>query len=433
MGLALMEAWGGADRATVLRRLACTILLAGLCLGAATAPAARAAPGMQLGLVDDSFLYWMQPSLNSALDLGVRVVRVNALWSPNPGYAYSVGGLRFTGAVRELAENAHGWDVQVVVSFYPSRARDAPQDDASRHQFCAAAAQLALTQPQITSFIIGNEPNTARYWQPQFNPDGSPASPQSYFQTVALCYDMLHAVRPNINVVGPATSDRGGDNPHAASNISVSPGAFIAGLGRAYRASGRTTPIFDTIDHHPYPLTAAERPWKRHPDKRVIGEGDLNRLVAAYQSAFAGTGQPAPGRCVRGRCIGIWYTEDGFQTRADPTLASRYTGAETDKLALLPSSPAETGPLPAAASRAPSQTQQLDDAISLAYCQPYVQAFFNFQLDDEVSLAGWQAGLLYIGGVPKPSYDLFRTLSYDVRAGKIDCSRYASAVAGTSG
>ena len=96
-----------------------------------------------------------------------------------------------------------------------------------------------------------------------------------------------------------------------------------------------------------------------------------------------------------------------------------------------PTSPAETGPLPAATSRAPSQTQQLDDAISLAYCQPYVQAFFNFQLDDEESLAGWQAGLLYVGGVPKPSYDLFRTLSYDVRAGKIDCSRYAAAVRGT--
>ena len=414
-----------------MRRFACTLLLTAICLSAAAASGAQAAPGMQLGLVDDSFLYWMRPSLNSALDLGVRVVRVNALWSPNPGYAYSNGGLRFTGAVRDLAENAHGWDVQVVVSFYPGRAAWAPQDDASRHQFCAAAQQLALAQPQITAFIIGNEPNTSRYWQPQFNADGSPASPQSYFQTVALCYDMLHAVRPGINVVGPATSDRGDDNPRAKSNISMSPGAFIAGLGRAYKASGRTTPIFDTIDHHPYPLTAAERPWKRHADKRVIGEGDLSRLVAAYQSAFAGTAQPAPGRCVRGRCIGIWYTEDGFQTKPDPSVAAGYSGTETDKLALAPTSPPETGPLPAPTSHAPSQTQQLQDAISLAYCQPYVQAFFNFQLDDEAPLSGWQAGLLYVGGTPKPSYDLFRTLSYDVSAGKIDCTRYASAVRGS--
>ena len=108
--------------------------------------------------------------------------------------------------------------------------------------------------------------------------------------------------------------------------------------------------------------------------------------MAAYQWAFAGTAQPVPGRCVKGRCIGIWYTEDCFQTRPDVSLTSRYGGTETDKLALPAAGPAETGPLPPATSHAPSQTQQLTDAISLAYCQPY-----------------------------------------DVRAGKIDCSRYASA------
>ena len=414
-----------------MRRVAaCLLLVLGLCLAAARAPAAQASPGMRVGIDDDSFLYWMDPSLRYALDLGVRIVRVNALWSPSRGSAYSLGGLRLTGALRQLADNAHGWNIQVVVSFYPARAVDAPQDDASRRQFCGAAAQLVQQQPQIVAIVIGNEPNTARYWQPQYNADGSPASPQSYFQTVALCYDMLHAVDPGINVVGPATSDRGNDNPRATSNVSISPGAFIAGLGRAYRASGRTKPIFDTIDHHPYPLTAAERPWKQHADTRVIGEGDLNRLVAAYQSAFAGTGQPAPGRCVAGRCIAVWYTEDGFQTRIDPSLARAYRNVETDKQAVAPDSPPETGPLPPAASRAPSQTQQLRDAISLAYCQPYVQAFFNFQLLDEASLAGWQSGLLYTNLTYKPSYPLFHDLTYDARAGKIDCSRYAPALQG---
>jgi len=429
MGLALTKVCGAADRAG-LRRVACLLFLLGLCFAAGRAPAAQASPGMRLGIDDDSFLYWMDPSFRYALDLGVRIVRVNAEWSPSPGSAYSLGGLRFTGALRRLAENAHGWDLQVVVSFYPARGVDAPQDDASRRQFCGAAAQLVQQQPQIVAIIIGNEPNTARYWQPQFNADGSPASPQSYFQTVALCYDMLHAVDPGIDVVGPATSDRGNDNPHAVSNVSVSPRAFVAGLGRAYRASGRRTPIFDTIDHHPYPLTAAERPWKRHADTRVIGEGDLNRLVAAYQAAFAGTGQPAPGRCVAGRCIGIWYTEDGFQTKIGPPVSGAYRNIETDKQAVAPDSTPETGPLPAATSRAPSQTQQLRDAVSLAYCQPYVQAFFNFQLLDEASLAGWQSGLLYANVVQKPSYPLFRELSYDVRAGKIDCSRYAAALRG---
>jgi len=162
----------------------------------------------------------------------------------------------------------------------------------------------------------------------------------------------------------------------------------------------------------------------------VIGEGDLSRLVAAYQSAFAGTNQPVPGRCVANRCIGIWYSEDGFQTRIDPSLAGNYRNVETDKLAVPADSPPETGPLPPATSRAPSQTQQLRDAVSLAYCQPYVQAFFNFQLDDEASLAGWQAGLMYANGQPKPGFAWYAVLSYDVSAGKIDCSRYASALRG---
>ena len=347
-------------------------------------------------------------------------MRVNALWSP--------GGVRYADAVHTLAENAHGWDVQVVVAFYPGRARDVPQTDAARQSFCQAAAHLVLAYPQISSIIIGNEPNSSAYWQPQFNADGTPASPQAYFQTAALCYDLLHAARPAINVVGPATSSNGNDNPHATTHAGLSPVSFIAALGKAYRASGRRTPIFDTIDHHPYPLNAAERPWKKHADERVIGEGDLTRLVAAYQTAFAGTAQPAPGRCVAGRCVSIWYTEDGFQTRPDAAHASLYRGTETDKLALPADSPPETGPLPAAGSRAPSQTQQLRDAVSLAACQPYVTAFYSFQLTDEISLPGWQSGLLWADGSHKPSYDVFKSLTYAARAGTIDCSRYAAAL-----
>jgi len=376
---------------------------------------------MQLGVVDDSFLYKSIDSLHAALDLGLRTVRVNAIWTPP-------GGLRLADAMQTLAENAHGWDVQVVVAFYPDRARDVPLTDAARQSFCQSAAHLVLAYPQITAIIIGNEPNSGSYWQPQFNADGTPASPAAYFQTAALCYDLVHAARPSMNVVGPATSSNGNDNPHAATHAGLSPGAFVAALGKAFRASGRKTPIFDTIDHHPYPLNAAERPWRKHTDKRVIGEGDYKRLVADYQAAFAGTAQPVPGRCVAGRCVSLWYTEDGFQTKPDAAHAALYHGTEPDKLALPPDSPPETGPLPPAASHAPSQTQQLRDAVSLAYCQPYVTAFYSFQLTDESSLGGWQSGLLWVNGAHKPSYDLFRQLTYAARAGAIDCSRYAPAL-----
>ena len=53
----------------------------------------------------------------------------------------------------------------------------------------------------------------------------------------------------------------------------------------------------------------------------------------------------------------------------------------------------------------PDQASQLKDAVELAYCQPAVGAFFNFQFIDEVGLGGWQSGLLWADGTPKPSYE----------------------------
>ena len=41
---------------------------------------------------------------------------------------------------------------------------------------------------------------------------------------------------------------------------------------------------------------------------------------------------------------------------------------------------------------APDQATQLSDALQVAYCQPAVAAFFNFELADEANLGGWQSG-----------------------------------------
>ena len=47
---------------------------------------------------------------------------------------------------------------------------------------------------------------------------------------------------------------------------------------------------------------------------------------------------------------------------------------------------------------------QLADAIKIAYCQPLVGAYFNFHLVDEKDLAGWQSGVYWADGTPKPAY-----------------------------
>ena len=48
-------------------------------------------------------------------------------------------------------------------------------------------------------------------------------------------------------------------------------------------------------------------------------------------------------------------------------------------------------------------------------------AFFNFQLRDDPNLVGWQSGVLYADGTPKPAYDLLRDALRDVAAGTVAC------------
>jgi hypothetical protein len=184
----------------------------------------------------------------------------------------------------------------------------------------------------------------------------------------------VHALQPAANVI--ATSA-----PHAR------PGDWYAAVGKAYRASGRTQPIFDTIGHNAYPQSSSESPSARH--RHAIDEGDLERLVAALKKAF-GTVPP------------IWYLEDGFQTAGTPPL---YSGVETENK---PVSEDE-------------QAAQLNAAVRLAYCQAGVTGFFNFELRDDASLSGWQSGLLRPDWSAKPAFVAFLQAIAAAEAGTIEC------------
>ena len=67
----------------------------------------------------------------------------------------------------------------------------------------------------------------------------------------------------------------------------------------------------------------------------------------------------------------------------------------------------------------------MTDALRVAYCQPGVAAFFNFEIADEPSLDGWQSGLLWTDGTPKPSYNAFKTTTRALTARQVDCAHYA--------
>ena len=110
--------------------------------------------------------------------------------------------------------------------------------------FCAWAAQVATLVQRwgIHDFIVWNEPNTALYWSPQ---DAS--APAKYEALLAHCYDTIHAADSPASVIG-LRSLAALDGPSQTAPI-----LFIADVGAAYRASGRTTPIMDQLSVHPYP------------------------------------------------------------------------------------------------------------------------------------------------------------------------------------
>ena len=245
-----------------------------------------------------------------------------------------------------------------------------------------------------------------------------------YTELLARCYDVLHGIRDSINVVAPATSLHGNDNPNGISNVSHSPTAFIREMGLTYRRSGRTLPLFDTLGHHPYPARSDERPWATHPQDSIVSIGDLDRLVGVLDEAFDGTAQPQPdtglpilvsrnrlsdpGRCGESRALhGLRdVARVAAGPRPDPG-AARTT----------------------AASPAPDQATQLADSLRLTYCQPYVAAVFNFLIRDEKDLRGWQSGLMWTDGSSKDSYGPYRDVVREVNEDRVSCGELLAALA----
>jgi hypothetical protein len=349
-------------------------LAAALCIALSVLPpAARAAPGLLLGVDDDSLKWYAHTSslLSIYGTLGLGAVRVTLDWSP--GQSFPAGTQR-----TELQRAAHaGRSIRVVLAVTGAASRP-PRDDAGRASYCGYVANVLRAYPWLHDVAIWTEPNSGRFWQPH---DGAAAA---YEALLATCWDVLHAARPAVNVIASSA-------PHAG------PGRWYADLGRAYRSSGRSRPIFDTVGHNAYPETSAEPPSARHA-KGSIDEGDLDRLLAALRKGFAKTGQPLPGR----NGVTVWYLEDGFQTTPDRPL---YTGAETDRR---PVSEVE-------------QAAQLTAAVQLAYCQPEVGAFFNFELRDDSTLAGWQSGLLRPDWSPKPAFAAYAAVLGAARSGALTC------------
>lgn len=367
------------------------------------------------GFSSDDFKYEPAAAVPAGLELGAEAARVTLLWSPGQTTLAASDAAAFDSLVET------GRDLRIVVAVYAASNESAPVDEVAREQYCSYVRSLLRRYPSINDVVIWNEPNKQFFWKPQYDLDGGSASPAVYGALLARCWDLLHALRPEVNVIAPATSPKGNDKPFARSNVSHSPGSFIRKLGEAYRASGRARPLFDTVGHHSYGLSAAEPPSKDHPGS-TISQGDYRELIEALRDAFTGTAQPLPGECRADRCVAIWYLEAGYQTRIDEAKAALYTGSETDAHAVSDLLDGETaGPAPAGDVLALDQSTQIADGVRLAFCQPYVGAFFNFMLWDEPDLRGWQSGPFWVDRTPKDSFPAFERVIAQAKTGAIDC------------
>jgi hypothetical protein len=274
--------------------------------------------------------------------------------------------------------------------------RDTPATPAERADFAAFAAALIRSLPAVHGVIVGNEPNLSTFWKPQFGAGGRDLAADDYEDLLARSYDAVKGVDRSVFVLGGALSPRGADRP-GGSRPTHSPTAFIRDLGAAYRASGRNKPLMDALAFHPYMQASRIPPTQAHPQNTSITLADYPKLVALLDEAFSGTAQP-------GAPLPIYYTEFGVQTRVPARKLRFYSNVAT---------PARSDSVSFA-----TQAAYYRRALQLAYCQPTVGGLFVFHTFDEQNFDGWQSGLYFADGTPKPSLAPFKRAVSDLRSGK---------------
>lgn len=361
---------------TTLRALNASVFVALVLAGNASA--------LDVGVVDD---FGVAPEnapwfFDSLADLGMRENRISIPWDPEaPTTIQRQQALEFYVPYASLR------GIRVVFAVAPAKARSITADPTAAAQYAAFLQQLARTFPTVKDYVIGNEPNQTRFWQPQFGRRGEPLAPASYYSLLARSYDALKTIDPSITVIGVGLSPRGNDLPTARDNVSISPVRFINGLGKAYRRDRRQKPLMDELAFHPYPDRDTDSLTKgyRWPN---AGVPNLGRIKQAFWDAFHGTRQPTFGeRTARGR-VAFRLDELGWQVGVVPASAQAYRGRESVRT-----------------TSEANQSALYNQAIRYLACDASVRSVLFFLLRDEPDLERWQAGLVRADGSRRPSFD----------------------------
>jgi hypothetical protein len=344
--------------------------------------------GLVVGGVEDA-AKWGDPVANMgrARTAGFRVIVLSSVWTSGATGPDQPEIDRLRAAI-DAAENT---GIRPIVAVY-SFSRDTPLTAPARDDFASYAAAILRAIPELRYISLGNEPNSNRFWMPQFGPGGTDAAAADYFALLRVAYAAVKTASPHVTVIGGSLAARGADNPSGIRQTH-SPTRFILDLGRQFRASGLRRPPLDLFSLHPYPANSSIPPSVASPHSTSIGIADYPRLVRLLTQAF---GHPPP----------IVYGEYGIQTEIPRGELDLYSGHRAPSI------------------KPVSEMRQADDyveAIRLASCQPLVRMLVFFHVTDESQFTGLQTGLYYPNERPKRSLSRVAAWARAAERGSIKC------------
>jgi hypothetical protein len=384
-------------------------VVAVVCLGVAFALAGSASADVAVGVNDDagkfeSEVSWFYPTM---AETGLAVNAITVRWDD---FAVAPLTEHDQARIEQAIERAEANGVTIALDIYPLRSqvftngrKCAPSSDpeacgstARIKQFAAWAATIARTFPTVREFVVMNECNQPLFVNPQWNTAGKNQSAAICGRALAAAYDALKAESGGIHVWGIGLSPRGNDRPDAVSNSSTKPVTFLAALGEWFRAfakkTGRTAPLMDGLDFHPYPIPQSQPFATGYLDERSASVSNLPRIYQAFYGAFAGTPQRTIGQ-QRGGGLPVSLNETGVQTASDGKLG--YAGFEV--------SASSAGGILGRFGTEDYQSSWYVQMLDLVACDPNVSVVNIFHLIDEENLAGWQSGLYFADKTPKRS------------------------------
>jgi hypothetical protein len=257
---------------------------------------------------------------------------------------------------------------------YPPSAIEAGAADAAA--FGAWVGSVADAFPQVTTFVVGNEPNLNTFWRPQGDGTGRILSGASFGPFLAAGYDALKSRSSGITVLGVGSSPRGERAPHAAGKSS--PVHFLDSLGDWYRASGRRAPLMDGFSYHPYPNPSDFTvPFSFAYGWPNAGVQELGRIKQALFDAFDGTPQRTTVDGLR-----LYLDEVGWQV--DTSVHGAYDGVENVSV-----------------TSEEAQASIYAAMVRYVACDPDVAQLNFFGYYDERERTGWQSALRRVDGTER--------------------------------